>query len=341
MTTPPLCVVMPVHNGARFIQEALDSLFCQTTDDFEILVVDDGSEDDSPALVERIIAARQGNPRLRLLRQDRGGPSSARNLGIARTDAALVGFLDADDRWSPDKAAKHIALMQERPDIALSFSGFRFVAEDGRDLHEPMVPAQSALSHAKLLERNVIHTSTVIARRDALLAEGGFDETLRTYEDFDLWLKVASRSPDTVVAICEVLCDYRRHSGQATRDWQAMHAGWRRVVDDQKARAPEIWESVRPIAEGNQYEYCAALAYNAGDIPAARRLILACWRAGGASMAARREVLLVSAICLATYLPRPLQVVLGSAYAGSRRLKAGTSQLLTRLSNSVTGTERG
>ena len=326
----PLCVVMPAHNAERYIEDALSSLFAQTRTDFEIIVVDDGSTDRTADIVRRVASSTGTEPLLRLMQQDRKGPSAARNSAIEATSAGLIGFLDADDRWSADKVEKQLALLEADQMLDLTFTGFRFIDASGTDLNEPALPDAGGLTHALLLERNCIHTSTVIARRAAILREGGFDEALRTYEDFDLWLKIAANGPRKVGAVREILADYRRHGEQATGNWETMHSGWQAVVAKQAKNHPEVWSDVRRIAEGNQYEYCAALAYNANDIPAARRLIGRCWRAGGIAMLWRREVLLVTAICGATYLPRPLQVFLGKAYTWARQIRANVSGVTTR-----------
>lgn len=320
MTVPPLCVVMPAYNAAPHIEAALDSLFRQSTSDFEIIVVDDGSTDDTPAIVERW-AARDGGPPLRLLRQTQQGPSAARNRAIATTQAPLIGFLDADDLWYAHKAQHHIDLLARHPEVLLTFSGFHYIDAAGQDLHQSSMPVSETLTYAKLLERNIIHTSTVVVRRDAVLGMGGFDETLRTYEDLDLWLRIASAGPTAIHAIQDILTAYRRHPAQTTGSWHAMHAGWRDVMARQQTQHPEVWRIVRPRAEAFQYEYCAALAYNAGDTRAARQLIWKCWRVGGAKMLRSPDTLLMTAICLATYLPRPLQIALGWAYSKARAVR--------------------
>ncbi len=317
---PSLSVVMPAYNAEAFIDHGLDSLLGQTRRDFEVIVVDDGSQDRTAERVrERRDHAPVGGPDIRVFAQPNAGPSAARNRAIREARAPLIGFLDADDLWAPDKVARHLELMAAHPQTLLSFSGFRFIDGTGTDLCEVMLPPQETVPYEKLLERNCIHTSAVIARRDTILAVGGFDEHLRTYEDFDLWLRIAAQGPDSVRAILAPLTDYRRHGVQATNNWRRMHDGWQTVINRQKDVNPQAWARVSSLAWGHQLEYCAALAYNAGDIDDMRRLIRQCWQKGGLRMIGQYYALLMTGISIASYLPRPIQIALGAGFVRLRR----------------------
>ena len=130
--TPCLSVVIPAYNAATHIEAALQSLAKQSRSDFEVLVIDDGSTDDTAARVRAFAEGLPpGGPWLRLIQKANGGVSAARNDALAAARAPLIGFLDADDRWSPDKVAAHVALMTNRTELELTFSGFRFVNESG------------------------------------------------------------------------------------------------------------------------------------------------------------------------------------------------------------------
>lgn len=313
---------MPAFNAEAYIADALESLFAQTRTDFEVIVIDDGSQDATLGRVKAVVQnAGPKAPPVRLLTQKNAGPAAARNYGVAVARADLIGFLDADDRWAPTKVARQLALMASAPEVVLSFSGFSFIDAAGTDLCETMLPTSETISHAVLLERNQIHTSTAIVCRVAFEKAGGFDETLRTYEDFDLWLRLVEAAPEGIRAICADLADYRRHGIQATGSWQHMHAGWQRVVERQAARHPETWAQIAHLAWGEQLEYCASLAYNAGNIADMRRLMWRCWREGGLRMVTRPYALLMSGICLATFLPRALQIVLGRGFIYLRRCR--------------------
>ncbi len=221
---PAVSVVVPAYNAAAFLAETVASVLAQTYADFELLIVDDGSRDDTAAIAASLAA---GDPaRVRLLQHPGGanrGVSATRNLGIRAARGKWVAFLDADDVWHPGKLAHQIPFMESMPDCALSYTqavilreghGERFmpgVEELGTVLPpEPRV----VLLHIILVLVNYIF-STVVVRRDALLEIGGFAENLPFQsEDRIMVAMVAARHR---LARCpEVLCSYRAHSASYT-----------------------------------------------------------------------------------------------------------------------------
>src|SRR5579885_1878648 len=123
---PRVSVVMPVHNGARYLAEALESVFAQTFRDFEVIVVDDGSTDETPAIL------RGYGDRLAVISREQGGACAARNLGAERTAAPYVAFLDHDDRWYPRKLEQQTAVLDARPEVVLVLSESDRMDEQGR-----------------------------------------------------------------------------------------------------------------------------------------------------------------------------------------------------------------
>lgn len=323
---------MPAWNSARHIADALDSLIRQTRTDFEVIVVDDGSTDDTASVV-RAIAAGVGpqGPEILLYRQANAGASAARNKGITLARADLVGFLDADDCWAPEKVRTHVALMQARPDIDLSFSGFRIITGDGRPTLELYRPDEGILPLSRLMERNIIHTSTVITRTSALDVTGGFDPQKITYEDFDLWLRIGGLRPGNIWGLHDCLADYRRHDTQTTRDWRKMHEGWKIVAQGLSRAYPAEWAKVESRAWAHQMEYCASLAFNARDLPTMRRLMRAAWGWNGMALLGRKDGFVMTGIMVCSYLPKPLQWVAGKSFAVSRWLKRGAERLVARI----------
>lgn len=174
-------VVIPAYNAGSTISAALSSVTAQTAVPDEIVVVDDGSTDGTSEIVRA-----SGWP-VRLLQQDRGGPSAARNAGIAAASGELIAFLDADDEWHPEKLERQLGLLAAVGSVA--------VATDWtRSPHTTPAPPEvhtSTITSAALLLLNRFQTSTVLARRDALEAVGGFDATLDGVEDWDLWLRLS------------------------------------------------------------------------------------------------------------------------------------------------------
>lgn len=188
--SPRVSVIIPAYNSARFLPRALASVFAQTRNDYEIVVVDDGSTDNTPEL-----AASYGN-RIRYFRQENGGAASARNAGAGEARGELLAFLDADDEWMPDKLEAQVAFMDVHPGAAMSFTDMSH-CESGRKVHDSYLH-ERGYRHVSggrifrnLLCECFIFTPTVIIRREAFLRAGLFDVSLRTCEDVDLWLRVA------------------------------------------------------------------------------------------------------------------------------------------------------
>jgi len=221
---PSVSVIVPAYNAAAFLAETVASVLAQTYRDFELLIVDDGSRDETATIAAALAAA---NPdRVRLLRHAGGanrGVSASRNLGIHEARGKWVAFLDADDVWHPEKLARQIPFMEAMPDCALSYTQAVILREGRGDRFMPgveelgtVLPPEPrvVLFHIILVLVNYIF-STVVVRRDALLEIGGFVENLPFQsEDRILVAMVAARHR---IARCpEVLCCYRAHSASYT-----------------------------------------------------------------------------------------------------------------------------
>lgn len=179
-----LSVVIPTYNHSREIGRAIDSVLAQTRLPDEIIVVDDGSQDDTQAALEPY------QDHITYHYQENRGVSAARNTGIFKSGSNWIAFLDADDLWAPEKLAnqvERIALL--RNDVACVYSRHHIQAPEFSILSE-LPPHGGNLTIEDLLLKNWVGLLTVAARRDVLLELGGFDEKLRTVEDWDLWLRM-------------------------------------------------------------------------------------------------------------------------------------------------------
>jgi glycosyltransferase involved in cell wall biosynthesis len=209
-------VVIPVRNGARFIEACLDSVMAQTLPPSSVIVVDDGSTDDTSDILERY-AARW--PKLRMIRTDPRGTSHARNTGIAASAAPFIAFLDSDDVWRPEKLERQMSLFHpDTPQIGFVHCGLVQIDHDGEPLPGARVYAPSKRGDVlRPMLEDFYHitgsASAVVARRELILKTGGFDETLMCGEDIDLWLKLAEISH--VDYVPDALISLRVHSGNA------------------------------------------------------------------------------------------------------------------------------
>lgn len=210
---PLVSIVIPAFNAADTLGETLASVSRQTYDNLDIIVIDDGSTDQTSALVEDYCLR---DPRARLIRQPNGGVASARNRGIDASQGAFVAFIDADDLWHPTKIAKQLkVLTTEGGKVALVYSPFRIIDVDGRVLASPPRFGASGWVLYRHFHLNLIgNGSSILVRKDVLEEVGGFDPVLRNAgaegcEDLLLQLRIAARYQFGEVP--EYLVGYRRH----------------------------------------------------------------------------------------------------------------------------------
>jgi len=218
-------VVIPVFNGAATLPAAIASVRRQTHPALEILVIDDGSTDATPQIIQSLAAAD-----LRPLHQANGGASSARNAGIRAARGDLIAFLDADDEWLPEKLARQVEYMASHPEIDLVYTLIEQIDDDGRVIGiRPLQRGHDDYAH--LFHSNRIPTSSVLARREALLGAGLFDESIRVTQDYDMWLRIAARG--RFAGIPETLARYRYRAG-ISRDVETVYLDHLDILD----RAP-------------------------------------------------------------------------------------------------------
>ncbi len=207
---PTVSVITAAYNSARWLPDAVASVRAQTCDDWELIVVDDASTDDTPALLRRLAGTE---PRLRALRFARNqGSGAARNAAWRAACGEWIAVLDADDTWAPDKLARQLAALADRADAQWSAHAVRLV-RDGQVLgtRAPQ-PTRDLLGALARADDHLVHSS-VMYRRTALAAVGGFDPSLRRSQDWELFLRLADRyGPAAVVLLPDALADYRlRH----------------------------------------------------------------------------------------------------------------------------------
>ncbi|MCB4825121.1 glycosyltransferase family 2 protein [Roseicella aerolata] len=321
---PDISIVIPAYNVAGYIVPTLRSALAQRDVATEIIVVDDGSNDATP----RILEGFRAEPRLRVIRQLNQGLPAARNTGLAAAVGRHVGFLDGDDLWDPVKARRHVDLLDRRPEIDLTYSWWRIIDDagevTGRHNTEPPERLLGGLSFEGLAIENFAgNGSTVVCRREALLRAGGFDPALRACEDLDAWLRVALLREGNIALVEEILTSYRMRGGQMTRDWQRMLQGWEAAIGKARLRAPDRIAAVERMAMARRNRFLAYIAYEAGDHAAARGFILGAWRASPRALLGDRRCWLVSsAVAVASVLPRGLHEGLAATVKRHRAERA-------------------
>jgi glycosyltransferase involved in cell wall biosynthesis/SAM-dependent methyltransferase len=233
--TATVGVVITTYDHARFLEDALASVHRQTRPCDAIVVVDDGSNDDPAAAVAPF-------PDVRLIRQENRGLAAARNRGLAALDTTYVVFLDADDRLAPQAIERGLACFGRAPECGFVYGGHRYIDAEGCEIGERFEPPGDE-PYLQLLRGNFIAMhGTVMYRRERLLEAGGFDETLRRCEDYDVYLRMARRFP--VAGYADLVAEYRLHGANMSGDHTSMlrsalavHARHTPSAADTRARA--------------------------------------------------------------------------------------------------------
>jgi len=210
---PKVSVVIPCHNHGDYLRSALESVLAQNYSNLEILVVDDGSSDHTRQVVAEF-------PHVNYIRQCHSGCSVARNNGIKRSDGDLIAFLDADDLWLPGKLHAQVKHLMKNPDYGLVYSPIRVLNNSsGVVKWRPKLYARHATLE-KLLVSNTISTSTVLVRRSCFEKVGLFDPDLGEFQDWEMWLRIASFF--NVGVVRKSLAVYRQYRSPLERNVRAV-----------------------------------------------------------------------------------------------------------------------
>jgi glycosyltransferase involved in cell wall biosynthesis len=247
-------VIIPCFNQAHFLGEAITSVLAQTYPHFELIVVDDGSTDKTSEVATAY-------PGVRCIRQENQGLAAARNTALCASHGAYLVFLDADDRLLPQALEAGVRHVQTVPDCAFVAGHFRYINSDGSQSKEDAQKSVAPDPYLAFLQGNYIAMhATVMYRRVALEAVGGFDPSLAACEDYDMYLRLAREFP--VVRYDEVVAEYRQHAGNMSRDpafmlqtaLAVLRAQWRHA----KA-SPSYRRAYRTGSRGWQAHYGAQL----------------------------------------------------------------------------------
>jgi glycosyltransferase involved in cell wall biosynthesis len=251
---PTVSVIIPTYNSATLVTAAVESALAQTVQPSEVIIIDDGSTDDT--------RQRLSTYRVRYLHQPNQGVAAARNLGLRQASGDLIAFLDADDVWHPRKLELQIAAIEADPELLLlGTSVFDWPAEQPASVNRAGVI--KPMPWRKLAVKNHLVTSSIIVRRTALTRTGDFDTALHGPEDHDLWLRLAEMG--TVATLDLPLTGYRQVPGSLSRQATTMRAGMRQILrklDHRNAWAGQRW--LRRKAYGYCDYSCAYMAGAAG-----------------------------------------------------------------------------
>jgi glycosyltransferase involved in cell wall biosynthesis len=271
-------IVIATHDHARWLREAVDSALAQTRPGVEVVVVDDGSTDETPAIL------RDYGSRIVARQQPQRGLPAARNVGLALATGEYVGFLDADDVLEPTKLERQAALLDAERGVGWTYCDVRIVDEvtGGTRLASERFDYRRRVLDGQLFRElaagNFIPGMAPLLRRAVVAAAGPFDETLTALEDWDLWLRVALRAEARYLPA--VLATYRLRAGGMSQDRARMDANRFRVIEKLSASADTTRALGRPGRRlvADMHNWFGYQAYERGDYPRATRRLLASLR---------------------------------------------------------------
>lgn len=232
MNSPKISIILPVYNAQESIMATSASVLSQSFSDFELIMVDDGSQDGSLPLMLSIASE---DHRIKVVSQTNKGVSSARNLGVEMARAPLLAFVDSDDLWHPDKLSRHLALHTSDGEIAGSYARIAFI--NSNDTSGPAAKTTSSispgcLSVSSILSENPVCTmSNLVVTKQAFEQVGPFRENMSFAEDQE-WLARAASRYFPIEGIDEVLVDYRLNLDGLSVNLEKMHAGWRKLAEE-------------------------------------------------------------------------------------------------------------
>jgi glycosyltransferase involved in cell wall biosynthesis len=263
LAKPKVSVVVPAYNVSGYIQQALHSLEQQAFIDFEVLVVDDGSTDDTPVIVQKFC---QRDARFQLLQKPNGGLSSARNYGIPHARGEYIALLDADDVYHREKIVNHVFHLETKPSVGVVYSASRAIRDDGR-------------STFITLSGKPVHPNPLLALlcknfgRCLVDEVGEFDEELRSCEDVDFWVRIAATLKWHFHREKEILSYYRVRPSGLSFNLVQMRIASEQVIESAYKNSPELIEPMLPTIYAYMYRYLARLCMQGGDMETSRDFI--------------------------------------------------------------------
>lgn len=239
MNIRSVSVVLPTYNRAQFLSETIQSVIAQKFADWELVIVDDGSTDNTQDVVKGFTDSR-----IKYVKQENRGVSAARNLGVSKTTAPIIAFLDSDDLWLPRKLETQLKFFNEHPDAAICQTEETWI-RNGRRVNPMKKHAKkSGWIFKDCLPLCIVSPSAVMMRRKVFDELGGFDESLPACEDYDLWLRAALRYeihtlPDALIV------KRGGHADQLSKQWGLDR--YRIIALEKILKDPKLPDEYRPV----------------------------------------------------------------------------------------------
>ena len=222
---PKVSVVIPAYNAMPFLPETLVSVFKQTFQDYEVLIVNDGSSDGIEEWVAQITDLR-----VKFISQINQGLAAARNTGLAHAQGEYIAFLDADDIWKPTKLEKQVRILEENSEVGLVYSWVGSIDHQGEVRGKVRKNNATGDVWKKLIGHNVIECgSNPMVRRACFETVGNFDPKIAYAQGWDMWLRIATHYPFKVIK--KPLIYYRAHSNNKSKNWKIMEQNYSLIIE--------------------------------------------------------------------------------------------------------------
>ena len=266
-------VIVPIYNVEKYIAATVQSILSQTYHNFEIIIVDDESPDQSVEICQRF-----ADSRIKIIHQKNRGLAAARNAGIRHAQGEYIGFLDGDDIWLPEKLVKHVEHFEHCPDVGVSFSRSAFIDEEGNSLSIYQMPKLKDITKADVLCRNPIgNGSAAIFRREVLeeikfednlygeVEECYFDDRFRLSQDVECWVRIAIQTSWKMEGIPEALTLYRVNSSGLSAGLLPKFESWERMLEKLRSYDREFISQWENSSKGYFLRYLARRAVSLRD----------------------------------------------------------------------------
>lgn len=252
---PSISILIPAYNAARFLAEAIESVLAQTISSWELLIIDDGSIDNTAEIANLYC---QKDSRIKLISQINRGVSAARNLAIRLAKGELIAFLDADDKWLPNKLAVHVQYMCAHTNVGISFARAEFLTPNGSPTGKITTCQLTNLKPENFLYTNpTITVSNLVVKRHLFEELDGFSEAINYSEDMEFLFRYSCCSDSKIEGIDQILVQYRTHATGLSSTLNKMEDGWHTFMNKAKKIRPDLVKQHYSSAYASQLQYLA------------------------------------------------------------------------------------
>lgn len=258
---PLISVIIPAYNSEKTIRETIESVIQQTFDDWELIVINDGSQDRTVEIVSQI-----KDSRIKLFYYQNAGVSASRNRGFDKSVGEFISFLDADDIWTPDKLESQLNALHSHPEAAVAYSWTDYINESGHFLYPGQQATLNGNVYRQMLVRFFLESgSNMLVRREAFLKVGGFKERLFMGEDWECCISLAKEYEFVVVPRPQIL--YRQFTGTASDNVYKYERECLKVIESIFSDAPTSLQYLKKHSLAHNYKYLSCKTINSQPTP--------------------------------------------------------------------------